>query len=256
MVDFLAGLIVALAYLGTLASFGLDLSVAIVDDKGKRTVGALMTRRGTFGDMFGGVNALFSGLSVIGLAIAVAFQHFELRETKAANAKADKAGVKKDFENTFFKMLDYLSKEEDRISITFIDDKILKGLSALEIYFSQITNTHRDNNADIIIQFSGKHYREKENALFVYLNTLIAIIRFVDGFEGDKTLYNRLIRLRIKPNLAVIFAYLGLHEDRHSLKEGIEKASLLECLRNDLAIFERLSGRYSPRAFNSKHLDD
>lgn len=49
--------------------------------------------RGTFGDMFGAVNALFSGLAFVGLIITMIMQHEELKlqreELKQTNAELE-----------------------------------------------------------------------------------------------------------------------------------------------------------------------
>lgn len=77
------------------------------------------TERGTFGDMFGAVNALFSGLAFAGLIITLLYQkeelklqREELRETRnELNAQKlefqeqNKTMKRQRFENTFFNML-------------------------------------------------------------------------------------------------------------------------------------------------------
>lgn len=75
--------------------------------------------RGTFGDMFGAVNALFSGLAFSGLIITLVLQReelelqrAELRDTrevftmqKAESVEQNKTLRRQRFENTFFNML-------------------------------------------------------------------------------------------------------------------------------------------------------
>lgn len=77
------------------------------------------TERGTFGDMFGAVNALFSGLAFAGLIVTLIYQkeelklqREELRETRnELNAQKlefqeqNKKMKRQRFENTFFNML-------------------------------------------------------------------------------------------------------------------------------------------------------
>ncbi|WP_045407177.1 hypothetical protein [Vibrio jasicida] len=46
--------------------------------------------RGTFGDMFGVVNALFTGLALAAAGIAVYFQSVELKETKESIAESER----------------------------------------------------------------------------------------------------------------------------------------------------------------------
>lgn len=69
--------------------------------------------RGQFGDLFGSVNALFSGLAFAGLVITIIQQRHDLQLQRQANDQSKKElnqqneTMKKErFENTFFKMLE------------------------------------------------------------------------------------------------------------------------------------------------------
>ncbi|GAB3960174.1 hypothetical protein GCM10028805_57460 [Spirosoma harenae] len=76
--------------------------------------------RGTFGDMFGAVNALFSGLALAGIIISIQMQSNELalqREelaltrdelaaTRAEFEQQNETMIKQRFENTFFHLVD------------------------------------------------------------------------------------------------------------------------------------------------------
>ncbi len=68
--------------------------------------------RGTFGDMFGGLNTLFTGAAFIGIIITVLLQRKELKQThkaieeQRAEMKAQISVLKlQQFENTFFSLL-------------------------------------------------------------------------------------------------------------------------------------------------------
>ena len=68
--------------------------------------------RGTFGDMFGAVNALFAGLAFAGIIYTIFLQRqeLELQRRELAETRGELAGQKlqlarQAFENTFFQML-------------------------------------------------------------------------------------------------------------------------------------------------------
>ena len=77
------------------------------------------TERGTFGDMFGAVNALFSGLAFAGLIVTLLYQKEELKlqREELAQTREELKGQREEFEeqnktmkrqrfeNTFFNML-------------------------------------------------------------------------------------------------------------------------------------------------------
>lgn len=92
------------------------------------------TKRGTFGDMFGSVNALFSGLALAGIILTILLQRKELklqreelRDTRAEFETQNETLKLQRFENTFFSLLNlhhqivsaidyryYKSKEKER----------------------------------------------------------------------------------------------------------------------------------------------
>lgn len=92
--------------------------------------------RGTFGDMFGAVNALFSGLAFAGLIITLIMQHEELKlqrqELQQTNAELERQ--KKEFEeqnrtlkvqrfeNTLFNMLSQQQEITDNLYYKSDDD--------------------------------------------------------------------------------------------------------------------------------------
>lgn len=103
---------IVVAIIGVLAAWGLSwwLISKYIDDP---------TNQGTFGDMFGAVNALFSGLAFAGLIVTLLYQkeelklqREELKETRnELNAQKlefqeqNKTMKRQRFENTFFNML-------------------------------------------------------------------------------------------------------------------------------------------------------
>ena len=103
---------IVVAIIGVLAAWGLSWWLINKNNE-------CSTERGTFGDMFGAVNALFSGLAFAGLIVTLLYQkeelklqREELRETRnELNAQKlefqeqNKTMKRQRFENTFFNML-------------------------------------------------------------------------------------------------------------------------------------------------------
>lgn len=61
--------------------------------------------RGLFGDQFGAVNALFSGLAFAGIIFSIVLQNRELKQTKSSLREQTKATNRQRFDSTFFKLL-------------------------------------------------------------------------------------------------------------------------------------------------------
>ena len=71
--------------------------------------------RGLFGDMFGGINALFAGLALAGVVVAIILQRQELNNQKREFEKQDKTSQIQRFELTFFNMLTLLSEIQNSL---------------------------------------------------------------------------------------------------------------------------------------------
>ena len=61
--------------------------------------------RGLFGDQFGAINALFSGLAFAGIIFSIVLQNRELSQTKSSLLEQTKATNRQRFDSTFFKLL-------------------------------------------------------------------------------------------------------------------------------------------------------
>ncbi|MFP3595074.1 hypothetical protein SB689_24320, partial [Chryseobacterium sp. SIMBA_038] len=58
--------------------------------------------QGLFGDMFGASNAVFTGLSFVGVIIAILLQRQDLKETKEEVVNQNKTLMMQRFETIFF----------------------------------------------------------------------------------------------------------------------------------------------------------
>ena len=126
-----------------------------------------LTHRGTLGDMFGAVNALFSGLAFAGIIIALFFQRIdlknqfeELHQTRKEFKKQNETLELQKFENRFFNLLsihhqivsdidgsnDLLSKTKDAGLWDYLTDEDNKKYKELivEIIDNNNINTSRD----------------------------------------------------------------------------------------------------------------
>lgn len=84
--------------------------------------------RGIFGDMFGAVNAVFSGLAFAGIIISLYLQRIDLKnqfeEIKKTNEEFEKQNKtinSQKFENQYYKMIDLHKQNVNEISIPFYE---------------------------------------------------------------------------------------------------------------------------------------
>lgn len=181
---------------------------------------------GKFGDMFGAVNALFSGLAFIGIIITILMQSQELelqrQELKGTRQEfkiQNETMTKQRFENTFFQMLS-LHHE--------IVDKLKKGNSvnrevltkASDTLHAQLVDANNSELSILVARNNGRavtygpeesfnvlkstyvsFYQEREANLSHYYRNLYHILKFIYQSKfinaDEKKFYSSLVRSQL-----------------------------------------------------------
>ncbi|NEU62840.1 putative phage abortive infection protein [Paenibacillus sp. ALJ109b] len=146
--------------------------------------------RGTFGDMFGAINALFSAFAFGGLVYTLFIQRYELslqrKELEMQRLEVARNGdqleqqknvmIQQSFENTFFKMI-----ELHHNLIASMNDKPYEGRRAIEklreFLYDELkrANHKRDLNKTIedFLSLKGRHIKH-------YLNNYYCILELIE----------------------------------------------------------------------------
>ena len=108
--------------------------------------------RGTFGDMFGAINALFSGMAFAGLAYAIILQRKELAETqqilKSQKQEAEIQNAtlaQQRFDNTFFELLRLHNEIVNAIELRKSADStqiVATGRKCFKIFYDYLENAY------------------------------------------------------------------------------------------------------------------
>ncbi|EGA64943.1 putative phage abortive infection protein [Vibrio brasiliensis] len=189
---------------------------------------------GVFGDSFGMLTSLFSGLAFAGLIITIVMQRDELalqrqelnltREELSGQKeemKAQNATLKvQRFENTFFKMLDVLENCRNDITVKNPNDRNYHGRDAIkklyelftDNYLSAWTTPHGSRMTQRVKAFkqSSKSlegieteydafYLKYGDELGQYFRTLYNLLKLIEraDFLEDKTVYANLLRAQL-----------------------------------------------------------
>lgn len=217
--------------------------------------------RGTFGDMFGSVNALFSGLAFAGVLIALfmqknvlELQRQELADNRAVlEAQKDELKGQKEqliiqnkqlqnqyetaelqrFENTFFKLLENL----------YFEIKILEEKLNNKHPFQMLANSFQFNsnswnvNIDVEIQkgdFEKRFLSELNNfprSFLPYIKILFTIIKFVDESNvPSKIFYTNIIKYKLTSAENILLFYYGFSNLGSNDKILIERYGLISNL--------------------------
>lgn len=208
---------------------------------------------GPFGDVYGALNTLFSGLAFAGLIISIRLQSKELSETReelkeqSEQFRRQTEGlVKQTFESTFFKLLKMYGDAVGQIKIESQSatpgmygrqTQVMVGVSAITFFNEKQSDSFlwlakKEN-------FSSLKYDErmesainaKNNAgtLYSYVRTLERILYFVEKSaltKKDKTFYLSIFSAQLSSSEMLFIFLYGIH-GKSGVKSLIENVGLL-----------------------------
>lgn len=227
------------------------------------------TDRGTFGDMFGSINALFSGLAFAGLIVAIrlqsaelALQRQELADTRTVlqdqksqmKAQADTLDLQQ-FEATFFQLLRALGDIVNAIDIVNMKTlHVTRGRDCIKTFYERLEVVIGNSYGDTaLIQAQNGYntfYREYEHELGHYFRHLYHIIKFVDSSKvSDKRRYTSFVRAQLSSYESLVLFYNCLSEQgAANFKPLVETYGLLKHLPQGKLSFE-LRRTFKPSAY-------
>lgn len=240
------------------------------------------TERGTFGDMFGTTNSLFSGLALAGIMISILLQRAEikiqteeLKETRQEFRTQNQTLKIQRFENTFFNMINqyhtivnsteeyyYKPRENNHSPGQEPEKVIINGRDAFVYQYNKLL-TELKKDEDNYNEIYKTHYNLFINDLghfFRYIYRIIKIVDEADFSYGNnnneneihklKYMYVSILRSQISDyELAWIF-YNGIYKKNNDkFKILIEKYSFLKNLQSELTAFDSHKKLYNISAF-------
>lgn len=232
---------------------------------------------GQFGDMFGGVNALFGGLAFAGVIFAILLQkrelqlqrkeleqtREELRGQKNQLEAQNKTFQKQGFENTFFSLLRLHNDLVRAIEIRGISadaSAITTGTACFVKFYQSFKQAleirqrgdspTKDPLKDIEYVY-GTFFGEKKSDLDHYFRSLYHSITYVKNSHiDDKRLYTATVRAQLSSHELLLLFYHCLTPYGKQLKPLVEEFALLK----DVALYElsddALTLDYGPSAFD------
>lgn len=185
-------------------------------------------RQGQFGDMFGAVNALFSGLAFAGLIITLilqrrelSLQRDELEQTRKEFSEQNKTMKRQRFENTFFNLMSLLQHITDNLECTIQGQDSyseVKGREVFKMLYRENVNYDgsrgikgflKENSVDQLFQY------QKIDVLNHYFHFFDGIIDYIDGSdlleEKERSQYAVMLRNSLSDDERyVLFYYYAL----------------------------------------------
>jgi len=198
------------------------------------------TEQGVFGDMFGAVNALFSGLAFAGVIIALYLQKQELslqreeleetrEELKGQKEQLEQQNLtfkKQRFENTFFQLLQsHQYIVESVITFEKMSGETFehKGTGFFKKIYSVFKKEKMNDLAFTILDEAvflnalnkvyPQFFHNYHDQLGHYFTNLYNIVKFIDRSEiDDKKFYTNLLRAKLSNNELLLLFYNCLYK--------------------------------------------
>jgi Putative phage abortive infection protein len=231
---------------------------------------------GVFGDSFGAVNALFSGLAFTGLFYAILLQRKELelqrRELRSTRKvlqsqkhEAEKQNAtlaQQTFENTFFQLLRH------HVEITNDMKTSTPGLShtgraCFEIYFERMVSSYSNISSNPSVERSDVLKTVVENltpsmdqSVGHYLRSLHNILDFIDTSQVEqKRRYARFVTDQLSSSELSVILYCCMFADKYrTLKALLERYSVLRNITQyDLLERVEYKSHYLESAFRQEN---
>lgn len=211
--------------------------------------------RGTFGDMFGSVNALFSGIALAGVIYTILLQRIELRQNttelrgqKEQLARQNETMDLQKFETSFFQLLSFHHKLLDAITYTPLNRK-LDGSKALEEIYVDFSKY--DFSPLSSFEEYAEHIFGDSIGLRHYFNNLYYIVKFIhEDKVYDKWKYIGILRSQLSTSEQALLFYNCLgNRDSEKFKSLIEEYALFENMDYELLINKIHIRQYDLKAF-------
>jgi len=236
--------------------------------------------RGQFGDLFGAVNALFSGLAFAGLywALQMQSEQLELQRTELALQREELAATREElegqrlqlqrqtetfalqrFEDSFFALLRVHGEIVNAMDLVDDNGRITRSRDCFAVWYRRLKKVHAhhaiypDGRAlEAVQDVYRRFYRDHQAELGHYFRHLYHIIKYVkqSGIE-NKLNYTSLVRAQLSGYEHLFLFYNGLSEyGIEKFKPLIEEFRLLENLpRSQLMMPELHLPLYQAEAY-------
>lgn len=214
------------------------------------------SERGSFGEIFGMINSLFSGLAFAGIIYTILLQRIELelQRDEIAKSTAELEGQKlalnrQNFENKFFQLVNLHHQIVNEIHENWLhrsppqynDKREIFGNAAMLIYEYYTKATYNEfSGIDRLVKIYQTEVYEKHRAVFGhYFRNLFHIVKFVaetpelnsiEKEEDPNIRYNyvKIIRAQLSSYEILLLAYNGLTYYGGPFRENINIYKLLK----------------------------
>jgi hypothetical protein len=202
---------------------------------------ANLTSLGTFGDSFGALNTLFSGMAFAGIVLSLFFQSKQIQNAKADVARQHFQQEKLAFEGAFFQLLNLSNEIVRGFHYSAISGSVrsYEGKSCLKAMKFDFVNVYLTDEAygeTFGKRYENYYFSRAHEELGHYFRNLYQIVKYVHySSMGDKKFYTNILRAQLSSNALFLLYYNGI--------SSLGYAKFLPLLA-EYAFFEHLPLKY------------
>lgn len=185
-----------------------------------------LTKLGTFGDSFGALNTLFSGLAFAAIVVSIYIQSKELEATREDVHAQKIQQIKQSFESSFFQLLQfntqiinnfsYLSPFTQANIINVVPVVGLKCFEKMREDFSSVCLNSDHWGTSSEERYNKFYSKFAHDQLGHYFRNLYQIVKLVDTSNiDDKKFYSNIIRAQLSTHELYLLFYNGLSDFGH-----------------------------------------
>jgi hypothetical protein len=251
--------IVVLAYAGFVLYVSWPISFGNID------------KAGVFGDSFGLLTSLFSGLAFAGIIFTVflqskelKLQRDELRLTRQEFEKQNTTLKKQNFESTFFQMVRLHHEIVGSIKLVSIHNQP-EGRDCFQAFYHELHDHHRklqstpkgaqkESKDELIEAAFDLLWGKYQGILGHYFRNLYTLFKFVKASDvEDRRLYSNIVRAQLSDYELIILFYNCLSKfGKEKFKPMAEEFALFDNLPKEKLFIEEHKSLYADKAFGSK----
>ncbi|KFE97073.1 putative phage abortive infection protein [Chryseobacterium luteum] len=214
--------------------------------------------RGTFGDMFGGANALFTGLSVIGLLYTILLQRKDLKHQQEQLELQNKATLLQNFETTFFNLINVHHQIINsmqlihQVTSSGIKTEIIRNARGVFLHLFGLIHKSLHNDGTNFSQVYSRVYMPLNFHLDHYYNNLLQIIKYIDESEIINQVLKNKYCMILSSQLSehekiMVFYHIIYINYGDEFKNLVEKYDILNNFNYDFIVPEILAQKYNPK---------
>lgn len=216
-----------------------------------------------YGDMYGALNTLFSGMAFAGILVTIILQGQQIRDAKLQAQEQQKIAHKDRFESSFFQLINTFNQVIDSfcdyVKSNQIEPAQLNGRKLLHYDESEtimyLKNDSLDESArlNFIKKKYEKFLNEKRTRLHHYFNMLNLMIEWINkAEEAERGNYADILRAQLSPQELTLIFFHCLSDHGSEIKSSVEKYSLLINLSTHTSIAPNDKNYFNQSAFGKK----